>query len=194
MSLLVCAADKTFGTWPTPRSETFTTPRVAVTILRSDAECGSWTRGQGPDRVPNGKMCKGIGLLCGDRESYGKDAEAAMALSLGKPVIFYCDHERRSRFYREVHPFSRLVEFDTGVAVGAMVTDSITQVSELLFRLFENQMEYQLEQTRPGHLRLKEAHTGSVVRLQTSDEMLNAAFFNLYHFRDSALRLRRTPS
>lgn len=70
----------------------------------------------------------------GERESYGKDAEAAMALSLGKPVIFYCDEERRRRFYRDVHPLSRLIELETGVAVGAMVTDNIDGVSELIYR------------------------------------------------------------
>jgi hypothetical protein len=42
-------------------------------------------------------------------------------LSLGKPVIFYCDHQQRYRFYRDVHPLSRLIDFNTGVAVGAMV-------------------------------------------------------------------------
>jgi len=136
------------------------------------------------------KCAKALVYCAGERESYGKDAEAAMALSLGKPVIFYCDQERRSRFYREVHPLSRLVEFDTGVVVGAMVTDSTDQVSELLFRIFENQMKYRLEKADSGHLRLKEQLTKSVVRLQTSDEMLEAAFFNLYHGRDSAARAR----
>jgi hypothetical protein len=137
------------------------------------------------------KCAKVLVYCAGDRESYGKDAEAAMALSLGKPVIFYCDQARRSRFYRDVHPLSRLVEFETGVVVGAMVTDSLGQVSELLHRLFENKMEYVLEQPKPGHLRLKEALTGSVVRVQTADEMLSATFFNLYHNRDSAVRVNR---
>ena len=73
--------------------------------------------------------------------------------------------------------------------MGAMVTDSVTEVSELLFRLFENQMEYDLGQSKPGHLRLKESLTDSVVRLQTSDEMLASAIFNLYHGRDSAVRV-----
>jgi len=136
------------------------------------------------------KCAKVLVYCAGDRESYGKDAEAAMALSLGKPVIFYCDQERRSRFYRDVHPLSRLVEFDTGVVVGAMVTDATDQVSELLFRLFENQMCYRLEQPRPGYLRHKEQVTESVVRLQTSDEMLRSTFFNLYHNRDSAVNVR----
>jgi len=138
------------------------------------------------------KCAKTLVYCAGDRESYGKDAEAAMALSQGKPVIFYCDQAQRSRFYREVHPLSRLVEFGTGVVVGAIVTDTLAQVSELLYRMFENRMEYVLEQTRPGHLRLKEALTNSIVRVQTADEILSATFFNLYHNRDAAIRITRT--
>ncbi len=106
-----------------------------------------------------------------------------MALSLGKSVIFYCDSERRHRFYRDVHPLSRLIEFDTGVAVGAMVTDDLDEVSELLYRIFENKMEYELEQPKPDYLRLKERRTGSVVRLQTNDRMLSETFWNYYHNR-----------
>ena len=86
------------------------------------------------------KCAKVLVYCAGEQESYGKDAEAAMALSLGKPVIFYCDSERRHRFYRDVHPLSRLIEFESGVAVGAMVTDSLEDVSELLYRIFENKM------------------------------------------------------
>ena len=128
--------------------------------------------------------CAKVLIYCaGERESYGKDAEAAMALSLGKPVIFFCDQQQRSRFYRDVHPLSRLIEFDTGIAVGAMVSDSTTEVSELLFRIFENKMNYILEQPKPGYLRLKEALTGSVVRLQTNDQMLSETFWNYYHNR-----------
>lgn len=125
--------------------------------------------------------CAKVLVYCaGDRESYGKDAEAAMALSLGKPVIFYCDSERRHRFYRDVHPLSRLIEFDTGVAVGAMVTDHLAEVSELLYRIFENKIEYELEKPKPGYLRLKERVTGSVVRIQTGDELLSETFWNSY--------------
>ncbi len=40
----------------------------------------------------------------GDRESLGKDFEAAMALSRGKPVIVYCEDEEKERLYRDVHP------------------------------------------------------------------------------------------
>ena len=128
--------------------------------------------------------CARVLVYCaGDRESYGKDVEAAMALSLGKPVIFYCDRSQRKRFYRDVHPLSRLIDFETGVAVGAMVTDSLDEVSELLYRIFENKMEYELEQPKKDYLRLKEKLTGSVVRLQTNDLMLSETFWNYYRDR-----------
>ena len=54
------------------------------------------------------KCAKALVYCAGERESFGKDAEAAMALSLGKPVIFYCSTERRRRFYRDVHPLRSL--------------------------------------------------------------------------------------
>lgn len=131
------------------------------------------------------KCAKVLVYCAGERDSYGKDAEAAMALSLGKPVIFYCTEEQRHRFYRDVHPLSRLIDFNTGVAVGAMVTSSLPEVSELLYRIFENKLEYLLEQPRDDYLRLKEKLTGSVVRLQTSDQMLTETFWNYYHNRPS---------
>lgn len=84
------------------------------------------------------------------KESYGKDAEAAMALSLGKPVIFYCDQEQRRRFYRDVHPLSRLIEFETGIAVGAMVTDKLEDVSDLIHRLFEKRIGWCITWNNPS--------------------------------------------
>ena len=127
------------------------------------------------------KCAKVLVYCAGEKESYGKDAEAAMALSLGKPVIFLCDHELKSRFYREVHPLSRLIHFETGVAVGAMVTDRLKDVSELLYRIFENKMQYELDQPKRGYLRLKETLTKSIVRLQTNDTLLSETFWNHYH-------------
>lgn len=130
--------------------------------------------------------CAKILVYCaGDKESYGKDAEAAMALSLGKLVIFLCDHEQRSRFYKEVHPLSRLIDFKTGIAVGSVVTDKVSDVSELLYRFFENRMEYELDQPKQGYLRLKEKITGSIIRLQTNDPLLSATFWNHYHGSDN---------
>ncbi len=128
--------------------------------------------------------CSKVLVYCaGKSDSYGKDAEAAMALSLGKPVIFYCDQEKRRRFYQDVHPLSRLIEFETGVSVGAMVTDSIDDVRELLRRLVRNEMEYNLEHhpSRPKYLRIKERLTESVVRVQTDNQMLTETFWNHYH-------------
>ena len=130
------------------------------------------------------KCAKVLIYTAGDRDSYGKDAEAAMALSLGKPVIFLCDEERRKRFFGEVHPLSRLIEFQTGVAVGAMATSDVDRVAILLGRIFENAMEYVLEQPKPGYFRLRERITGATVRLQTNDQLLRETFWNCYHRRD----------
>ena len=55
-----------------------------------------------------------------------------------------------------------------------------------LWRVFENKMEYRLEQSKPGYLRLLDRLTGSVVRLQSSDRMLTETFWNHYHNRDAA--------
>lgn len=138
--------------------------------------------------------CAKMLIYCaGERESYGKDAEAAMALSLGKPVIFYCDHEQKSRFYRDVHPLGRLIEFETGVAVGAMVTDKVEDVIDIISRVFSNNMEYELSHPKPGYLRLIEKLTRSVVRVQTNDQLLTEAFWNHYH-RDRQSRHRGVGS
>jgi len=121
----------------------------------------------------------------GEKESYGKDAEAAMALSLGKPVIFYCDRGAKTNFYRDVHPLSRLIDFRSGVAVGAIVSDDLDEVTELVRRIFRNEMEYEFRhhETRKGYLKLYEKLTDSVVRLQTDDELLTTTFWNNYHNR-----------
>jgi len=130
--------------------------------------------------------CAKVLVYCeGEKESYGKDAEAAMALS---PVVFYCfycDHGKKTNFYRDVHPLARLIDFRSGVAVGAIVTDNVDQVSELIYRIFHNQMLYRIEHhsTRPGFLKLVEVLTNSVVRLQTDDELITKTFWNNYHNR-----------
>lgn len=63
-----------------------------------------------------------------------------------------------------------------------MVTSKTEDVSELLDRLFENEMEYSLIQPdgKPGYLQLIENLTQSVVRLQTDDKQLSEAFWNYY--------------
>ncbi len=129
------------------------------------------------------KCAKVLVYYAGDKETYGKDAEAAMALSQGKPVIFYCDKEDQRRKYKDIHPLTRLIDFETGVAVGVMVATSLEQVSELLHRIFENKMEYSLEHPKPGYYRLHEKLTNCVVRLQTNDTLLRETFWNYYHNR-----------
>lgn len=119
----------------------------------------------------------------GDRDSYGKDAEAAMALSLGKPTIFYCPEEfKKNKFFRDVHPLSRLVNFQTGVAGGVVVCSTATEVADILERIVENRMRYDLiqKENSPGYYLLKEHFTQSVVRVQTNDKLLSTAFWNHY--------------
>lgn len=127
------------------------------------------------------KLAKVLVLQAGPRDSYGKDAEAAMALSLGKPVIIHADDADRRRIFMDIHPLSRLINFETGVAIGAMVADSKDQVVALLKRIFSNNLQYELCQPRPKYLVLKEKITGSEVRLQTSDDLIRETFWNHYH-------------
>lgn len=127
------------------------------------------------------KCCKVLVYTSGEKESYGKDVEAAMAISLGKPAIFYCSQKQRSEFYKKVHPLSRLIDFSSGVAIGAMVTDKIEDVSELLCRIFENKMQYKIEQYKPQYFKLLDKLTGSVVRLQTNNKLLTKSFWTYYH-------------
>jgi hypothetical protein len=126
------------------------------------------------------KSAKVLVYCAGQKDSFGKDAEAAMALSLGKPVIFFCDRAERERIFSDVHPLSRLIDFQTGVAVGVMVASSTEEVVELLARIFENRMQYYLLQKESG-LKLIEKLTDSTVRLQTRNALLREMFWNYYH-------------
>ncbi|MCC6649655.1 MAG: hypothetical protein IT348_00740, partial [Candidatus Eisenbacteria bacterium] len=120
-----------------------------------------------------------------EKESWGKDAEAAMGLSLGKPVVIYCpptdEGKKRMKLFRDIHPLSRLIDVRTGLAVGAMITDDLTLVVKLLERLFYNKMQYLLENDSHGYFRLKERLTSSTVRLSTNDAMIRETFWNYYH-------------
>jgi len=106
-------------------------------------------------------------------ESWGKDTEASRGLGQGKPVIIYTPDtpagHRRMLMFRDVHPLSRLVDPRTGIAVGALITNNIRHVIDLLVKTFTNGMEYLLDWDQDGYLRLREAHTRSVVRIRTAD-------------------------
>jgi len=126
------------------------------------------------------KCAKALIYTAGEKESYGKDAEAAMALSSGKPVIFFCPKQKDWNFYANIHPLTKLVDFNTGVANGAMVAKDIPQVVKLLDRIFNNNMEYKIEQEN-GYFKLIEKTTNSVVRIQTNHKLLTKSFWNYYH-------------
>ena len=121
------------------------------------------------------------------KESLGKISEYAMALSLGKPVIVLCPDDERGRdlyrFYRDAHPLMRLVEFETGIVNGAMVTHRISDVVALLERILSKKMEYDLD-LKPGtdaYYLLKERLTGTTVRVITDDKLLAETFWNNWH-------------
>jgi hypothetical protein len=131
------------------------------------------------------KCAKVLIYFAGEKESFGKDVEAAMALSLGKPVIIYCpptpEGEKRMRFFRDIHPLSRLIDVESGVPVGAMITNQLDKVVELLYRIFANEMEYDIDHDGDGYFRLVERLTRSVIRLQTNSKILRESFWNYYH-------------
>lgn len=131
------------------------------------------------------KCAKLLVYFAGEKESFGKDVEAAMALSLGKPIIIYCpstpEGETRMRFFRDIHPLSRLIDFDTGVAVGAMITSRLDHVVEIIYRVFANELEYDIEHDGDGYFRLLDRLTKSVVRVHTNSRLLQETFWNYYH-------------
>ena len=120
----------------------------------------------------------------GDRESYGKDVEAAMALCLGKPTIFYCSNEEsKANYYKNVHPLSRLVNFQNGVAGGVIVCVSEEEVINIVYRLITNTMKYRIKRKdgNSDYYLLEEVLTGSIIRVQTDNALLTSVFWNSYH-------------
>ncbi|MCB0329387.1 MAG: hypothetical protein KDD70_06980, partial [Bdellovibrionales bacterium] len=112
---------------------------------------------------------KAFVYIAGEKDSYGKAAEASMALSEGKPTIFLCESPRQAYILRDVHPLTRLVDWSTGAPNGALVTNDREEVVELLSRTFRNEMEYTLEQRGKGGFLLRDALTGSIVCSQSSN-------------------------
>lgn len=133
------------------------------------------------------KTAKVLIYFAQHKESLGKISEYAMALSLGKPVIILCPEDARGaevfQFYRDKHPLCRLIEFETGIANGAIVTDQLSLVPVLLERIFSNSMEYDLalKPNTKAYYLLKERLTQSTVRVVTDDRFLTEAFWNNYH-------------
>jgi hypothetical protein len=86
-------------------------------------------------------------------------------------------------FYRDSHPLSKLVEFETGIVNGAIITRKVSDVVTLLDRIFSNKMEYDLElkaNTKSYYL-LKERLTGTTFRVVTDNKYLTEAFWNNWH-------------
>jgi hypothetical protein len=134
------------------------------------------------------KCAKILIYNAGKSDSYGKDAEAAMALSLGKPVIFYCDTKTKLKIFKEIHPLARLINFHNGVAVGSIVMDKLAEVPEMVSRIFRNNMEFELAKKADSYFLLRERLTQSTIRVQSSDLLLRETFWNYYHREPSFRR------
>ncbi len=118
-----------------------------------------------------------------NKDTWGKITEAAMGLTLGKPVIVVCPDRDRAEFLRHSHPLSRLVFHETGMAIGTMVVETNSDARELLRRLFTNHMKYDVVAGNEGYYRLIEEVSRSAVRVQTSDSTLLSAFREYYDRR-----------
>ena len=60
------------------------------------------------------------------------------------------------------------------------MTDNLEDVSEILWRIFENKMEYDIVQVKSGYYKLIDKLTESVLRLQTNNELLTKSFWTYY--------------
>ena len=136
-------------------------------------------------------LAQAVLYFAGTKSSWGKDAEAAMALSRGTPVVILCpdteEGNATARMFRDIHPLSRLTDVRFGVAVGAMVTTDERQVPEILRRLFSGEMEYRLERRDSGGFVVREVLSGSAVRTVTADRMIRETFWNYYSRNYAAL-------
>lgn len=137
-------------------------------------------------------LAQAVLYFAGTRATWGKDAEAAMALSRGTPVIILCpdtpEGRATARTFRDVHPLSRLTDVRFGVAVGAIVTTDESQVPILLRRLFSGEMEYRLERRDNRGFVVREVLTDSAVRTVTADRMIRETFWNYYSKNYAALQ------
>ena len=130
------------------------------------------------------KTAKMLVYFAQHKESLGKVSEYAMALTQGKPVIVLCPDDQRGQefyeFYRDAHPLMRLVQFETGVVHGAMITQKVQVAIELICRVLNGGMEYNvdLKPDTDRYYLLKERLTGSTVRIVTDDRLLTETFWN----------------
>lgn len=138
------------------------------------------------------KCAKVLIYISGSADSYGKDAEAAMALSSGKPVIFYCTDKVRKEVSKDIHPLSKLIDFETGVANGAIIAEDTGTIMSSLKDIFNNKVKYIFvkqhihikddsnQDITKSYFKLQDQKTHSTIRAQTSDLFLTEIFWNYY--------------
>ena len=138
-------------------------------------------------------LSKVLVLHAGEKDSYGKSAEAALALSLGKPVIFLCDTPRAYKIFQDIHPLTRMVDQHNGVLNGALVAQNEEEVVGLLHSIFHNELEFSLEQPKAGKFVLREKSSGSAYRIQTNDPIVEDTFWEHFQGQDPEEYIKRKP-
>jgi len=83
-------------------------------------------------------------MIAGNKDTFGKDSEAAQLLGQGKPVIVYASKEDVAKIFREIHPLRMQVSPTTGVAHGITVVSTPEQCAEAAGRLLLHELEVEV--------------------------------------------------
>jgi hypothetical protein len=87
--------------------------------------------------------------------------------------------EKRADLLKGIHPLSMQVDLQTGVANGVLVVRNPKQCAELLFRIFTNNMIFEIKKEEKFYV-LKEKMTGAPFRVVIENEKLTNSFWNLF--------------
>jgi hypothetical protein len=89
-------------------------------------------------------------------------------------------YNKRAELIKNMHPLGLQVNLENGVANGVLVVRSVKQCAQLLRNIILNQMEFELEKSDNGTLKLTENISNSVYRVVTGNEELTNSFWNFY--------------
>ena len=89
-------------------------------------------------------------------------------------------YNERAEVIKDMHPLGLQVNLENGVANGVLIVRSVEHCAQLLRSIVLKQMEFVLEKSKNGTLKLMEKISNSVYRVVTSDEELTNSFWNFY--------------
>lgn len=150
------------------------------------------------------KKAQSMVYLAGDRDSFGKDSELATMLVQGKPVIVYVPRtpppssdksspeyqewekneagmDKRAESFSSTHPLRIQCDLNTGVGNGVVVCRDHGCCAQILYGLFTNTLEFDIDDSDPSNHYLRERLTGSAIRVITRNQFLTNSFWNQWH-------------